>query len=132
MPYSTLPIVGSHFGPQRGSPSKALIAALAVGTPLHLMAEPENPVDINAVAVYVNSTDIPTEAYPMLEEELPNYGFALETIMEGDEWHLGYIPKDFARQLRETETVNVATPYDVTFGLAANGAARVRFEEPVL
>jgi hypothetical protein len=132
MSYERLPIVGVFFGPQHGSPSPALIGALAVGTPLWLVAEPDNPADINAIAVYVKSADLPEAGYGLLEEALPQFGFSLEQILAQEEWHLGYIPKNFAAQLREMEIVQVSVPVEVTFGTNPKGDPRVIFAEPVL
>ena len=47
MPMNTFPIVGAYYHP----PAKALIDALAVDTPLLLIAEPDNAYDPNAIAV---------------------------------------------------------------------------------
>ena len=128
MPYSTLPIVGSFYRP----PAKILIDALPIGTPLFIMAEPDNQYDPNAVAVWLETRNIPETSYAALEEALPAFGFDLDTVLSQDQWHLGYIPKDFAAQLRASETVMPNTPVDVEFATAANGSPRVRFPEPVL
>lgn len=129
MATNTLPIVGSFYGPQRGSPSKALIAALSVGTPLFLIAEPENPADPNAVAVYVESAQIPVAGHPLLEEALPEFGFTVEQILDQDAWHLGYVPKEMAAKLKAQGVVG-DEPFPVTFSTSANGAPRVRAVEP--
>lgn len=132
MSYERLPIVGMFFGPQHGSPSPALVNALAVGTPLWLIAEPDNPADTNAIAVYVKSADLPEASYASLEESLPPFGFSLEQILAQEEWHCGYIPKNFAAQLREQEIVQISIPVEVHFGTNPKGDPRVVFAEPVL
>ena len=128
MSTNTLPIVGMFYRP----PAKVLIENLAIGTPLFLLAEPDNQFDPNAVAVYLESHNIPEAAHASLEEALPAFGFSLDAVLGQDQWHLGYIPKDFAAQLRQTETVIPNLPVDVTFSTSANGSPRVRFTEPVL
>jgi hypothetical protein len=132
MSYERLPIVGMFFGPQRGSPSQALVNVLAVGTPLSLMAEPDNPADPNAVAVYVKSQDIPEAAYASLEESLPAFGFDVAAILAQEQWHLGYIAKNFALQLRMNDIVVEGEPYAVAFGTNPKGEPRAMFDPPVL
>lgn len=128
MSTNTLPIVGAFYRP----PAKLLLDCLSIGTPLFLLAEPDNQYDPNAVAVYLESHNIPVESHAKLEEELPPFGQSLDSVLGQDQWHLGYIPKEFAAQLRASETVVPNTPVDVTFSVSANGAPRVRFGEPVL
>lgn len=132
MSYERLPIVGMFFGPSHGSPSQALVNALAIGTPLWLIAEPDNVADVNAIAVYVKSVDLPEAAYGLLEESLPDYGFTLEQVLAQEEWHCGYIPKNFAAQLRMNEIVQIGIPVEVKFGTNPKGDPRVIFAEPVL
>jgi hypothetical protein len=123
MPTNTLPIVGAFYRP----PAKALIEALSIGTPLQLIAEPDNQYDPNAIAVYLCTTDIPDNAYDKLEEILPPYGYSLEQVMNEEYWHLGYVPKELAAKLVGTLGPE---PMSVTFSLSSNGAPRVRREEP--
>lgn len=129
MPTNTLPIVGSFYGPQRGSPSKTLIEVLAIGTPLLLIAEPDNPADSNAIAVYVESKHFSDAAKLTLAETLPNSGFSLDQILAQDAWHLGYVPKNMAATLTAQGALG-AEPYPVTFALSSSGAPRVRSEYP--
>ena len=128
MAYNTLPIVGSFYRP----PAKTLIEALPIGTPLFLLAEPDNQYDANAIAVYFESQNIPESSHGQLDEALSQYGFSLDTIIAQDQWHLGYLPKEFAAQLRASDTVVVNRPMDVTFAVAPDGKPRVRFAKPVL
>lgn len=128
MPTNTLPIVGAYHRP----PARILIASLPIGTPLFLLAEPDNQYDPNAIQVFLESQNIPAASHAELERELPNAGFSLDTVIAQDQWHLGYIPKEFAAQLRATDTVVPNVPVDVTFSTAPNGAPRVRFTESVL
>lgn len=124
---NTLPIVGSHYGPQRGSPSKTLISVLAIGTPLFLMAEPENQFDPYAVAVYLSSSELTPAMQDALPEPLADFGFTLEQILAGDSWHLGYVPKGMARKV---QPLIGSAPFPVTFSLSSGGAPHVRSEEP--
>lgn len=128
MSYDTLPIVGAFFRP----PAKILLEHLAVGTPLTLLAEPTNAFDPNAIAVWVNTADIPSAAHASLEQALPSAGFSLDDILGQSAVHLGYIPKEFAAQLKASATIVDNVDYPVLFSVNAKGAPRVRFEYPVL
>lgn len=128
MSYTTLPIVGAFHRP----PAQALIDVLAVGTPLFLMAEPTNAYDANAIQVYLESHNIPAEAHPSLEEAIARFGLDLDTVLSQDQWHLGYVPKEFAAQLRAAGTIMPNIPMDVEFALSSEGKPRVKFSEPVL
>jgi hypothetical protein len=128
MSHYTLPIVGGFYRP----PALAIVNALPVGTPLFLSAEPDNPADANAVAVWIVSECIPASAHPQLEEELPKCGLTLDHVLQEEQWHLGYIPKEFAKQLRETNTIPVDRTVAVQFSVSNEGKPRVRFENPVL
>jgi hypothetical protein len=128
MSYARLPIVGMFFRP----PAKVLVNVIAVGTPLTLLAEPENPFDPNAISVWVKSADIPGTAHETLGEQLPEYGFSLGDVLAQDEWHLGYIPKNFAAELKAAGVVVDDVPVAVKFCTNPKGEPRVEFEEPVL
>ena len=128
MSYERLPIVGAHYRP----PAKLLISVLPIGTPLFLLAEPDNAYDPNAIMVMLETQNIPDEADEVLEQQLPEFGLDLDMITSQDQWHLGYIPKEFAAMLRAADIVKVNVPSDVTFGTNPKGDPRVVFAEPVL
>lgn len=127
MSYTRMPIVGAYFRP----PAQLLLKSLAIGTPLTLIAEPDNAYDEFAVAVYLKSSDIPPSALGFLEQELPNVGLDLDTVLDQPEWHLGYVPKALAKQLREANVVPTDTVIPVSFTLSGE-APRVEFLSPVL
>lgn len=93
----TLPIVGGFYRP----PAKTVMEHLALDTKLSLVPEPENPHDINAIAVYVHFKDIPQESLAALEPVLPSCGHSIESLEDAVTIHLGYIPKELAKILRE-------------------------------
>lgn len=126
MSRNTLPIVGMYYRP----PAKALIAALPIGTRLYLIAEPENQYDKNAIAVYIHSSDIPVGSHATLEKTLPPFGYDLGRVLTQEAWHLGYIPKNFAAELRSSGAIEPDLPYEVAFSTSAAGEPRVRREEP--
>lgn len=122
---STYPIVGMFYRP----PAQAIISVLPIGLPLTLIAEPDNPADTNAVAVWVNSSDIPEKAHERLSQELTVFGYSLEQVLAQESWQLGYVPKEMARQLREADTVPVDEPIEGSFSLSSRGAPRVRLSD---
>ena len=129
MPYTTMPIVGAFFRP----PAKLLLAHLALGVPLLLVAEPDNPYDPNAVAIWLRSADIPVASHESLDEALPQVGLSLAQVLSQELWHLGYIPKEMAAELKAAGVItNDGEPMPVTFALNAKGDPRVRFFAPVL
>lgn len=82
-------LVGMHFRP----PAKVLVANLPSGTTLYLQPEPSNPYDENAIAVMLQSEDIPQDAEieAALDTDLAGMGFTLEDVRAADAWHLGYV-----------------------------------------
>lgn len=114
------PIVGAFYRP----PAKQLLAALAVGTPLIVRAEPDNQYDVNACAVWLRSADIPDSALAELDGTLPDCGKSLDEVLAEYEWHVGYIPKEMAAALRAQ---NIVADDDVpgTFAVSASGQPRI-------
>lgn len=80
-------LVGSHFRP----PAKQILAALPQSFPLTLRAEPDNPYDPQALAVYCGELEkLPPEALEGLAQELPSCGWTLDLLLQEGEVHLGY------------------------------------------
>lgn len=118
-----LPIVGAHFRP----PAKAIIAALPMGCPLTLVPEPSNPYDPNAIAVFVETGQIKSlseEAKANLLGLAAGMGHDWESLISPEAWHLGYIPKINAADIRMAEE----TPG--TFGLDPAGKPTIEFKDP--
>jgi len=128
MSYETLPIVGAYYR----KPAPTLLDCLAVNTPLSLLAEPTNEYDPNAIAVFLASADIPEEALGVLEERLAADGYNIEQILGQTFWHLGYVPKEIAAQMKAAGVVNDEETLAVTFAVDAKGKPRVRFPSPIL
>lgn len=123
---NTLPIVGAFYRP----PAKVVLQSLAVGTPMFLMAEPENQYDPNAIAVWMNTSDIPQASQDELEGALPQFGFTLAQVLEMEQIHLGYIPKEMAAKIVASGKLGSA-PYDVTYSTSPSGSPRVRSVDPL-
>ena len=92
-----LPLVGMYFRP----PAEGIVKALTSGQRLYLRPEPTNQYDPYAVQVLVRSGDVREEVVrSVLAMHLMGYGKTLEEFDEEREWHLGYIKKEFARDLQ--------------------------------
>ena len=119
----TFPIVGAFYRP----PAKALLAVLPVGTPLILCAEPDNPADPNAIAVWLLTASIPDTSLAVLDGELGAFGKTLSDVVDMESHHVGYIPKEVAAKLRY-DGFPVQTSVPGTFSCTTSGAPMVRFE----
>lgn len=113
------PIVGAFHRP----PALAIIQVLPSGCTLILRPEPDNPCDPNAIQVLVRSEHIPHDdhAYDLLDQLATPYGSSADEIMAQEEWHLGYVPR--------TDAANIRLDGDVTgkliFGM--DGKPHVEF-----
>lgn len=119
---ANLPIVGSFYRP----PAKLLLDKLPIQTPLTLMAEPENPHDANAIAIFLRGADVPELA--SLNDELASFGTTLAQVRATEFIHVGYIPRDDAAMLRAQGFPESGTVPGI-FMVGANGGPRVRFSE---
>jgi hypothetical protein len=98
---TVLPIVGAFYR----APAAAILRVLPVGTTLTLLAEPDNPYDANAIAVYLKTEDIPQASLEVIELALPDCGLDLPSFVAQEFWHLGYIPKEKAKLIRENNLI---------------------------
>lgn len=128
----TLPIVGAHFRP----PAKALISVLPAKAKLSLVPEgvfglDENPYDVNAVGVWVETSQIPSTQAEVLEGLIAGNGLTLEDVLGHSAFQLGYIPAKDAAPLRATiiencNAFNTSTlPGELGFSL--DGKPQVKF-----
>ena len=123
---SRFPIVGAFFHP----PAKALLCVLAIDTPLSIYAEPDNPADSNAIAVYLRVSDLSTAALEALPEQLEPFGMTLDGLREREIWHLGYVPKTLTARVREeVPSISAEAPTLGRFTLSSDGQARVTIGE---
>lgn len=96
-----VPLVGTFF---RGLPDgrncgPAVLANLPSNTLLTIVPEPTNAFDPNAIAVMLNTADIPLQAHANLELELAGYGVLLGELLMLPTFQLGYIAKAKAAEL---------------------------------
>ncbi len=122
---SSFPIVGSHYRP----PAKALIAGISNGTKLFLRAEPQNAFDPNAIQILLHPSDIEESSYQTLNDELSGYGQDMDDINQQSEWHLGYIPKEIAKILRETNIVPLDVEIEGNYLIDFRGKPLVEISE---
>lgn len=133
MPKFITPIVGAAFRP----PAKAVLSALAGGTALRLIREPENPYDQRAIRVEASPKDL-VEAIVLTDDfklMLAGYGFDLEALHAQAFWHLGYVPKTHntepaslmdAQAQKEPPTLT-AKVFEGKLSFNAAGAPQVEF-----
>ena len=125
---STLPIVGSKFRP----PAQALINGLPQGTKIYLRAEPQNRYDENAIQVILKTVDLENleeEEVENLNQELASSGKNLdEDIIPFEEFHLGYVPKHLALNLRLNRNVVLDKLYPGEFKVSFRGAPQIEVE----
>jgi len=114
-------IVGSRYRP----PARALLDAIAVGTPLTLRAEPTNAVDPNAIAVYLKTADIGDRAWVKLDGTLRWYDTDIMTVMSESEYHVGYIAAAIAAVLRSQGFPDTDVPGK--FAISPRGTPKVEF-----
>lgn len=73
MPNILSRLVGDHFRP----PASVILSHLSLGTPLHLLPEPENPYDPNAVGVWWDASAVPDS---LTDEVLLPSGWSRERL----------------------------------------------------
>lgn len=83
-------IVGAGFWP----PAAIVLDNLPVDWDLKLMAEPDNPHDVNAMLVKVHVLSLPSPNYVRLVTALVAAGHAI-----ADEFKLGYLRRDVAEYI---------------------------------
>lgn len=115
----TFPIVGAFYRP----PAKLILEHLALDTPLYLEAEPTNAYDVNAIAVYLCTHDIPAASLKALEPLLPSCGHSVESLEDMQTIHVGYIPKELAKVLRSRGFITA----DGVFATSSTGAPQITF-----
>lgn len=118
----TIPIVGAYYRP----PAKLILDFLPIDCPLILRAEPTNEYDPNAIAVWLETSNIPESSD--LETKLVGFGTTIALLQRQDEMHVGYLPCGRATILRALGFPE-GRDIEATFTVSANGAPRVRFDE---
>src|ERR1700743_3555069 len=83
------PIVGMYFRlKEDGVPAQAIINNLPAGTPLELVAEPDNPFDPNAIKVVLNFRNVPHNSD--IEFAVNANGMTNDELYTNNH-HLGYV-----------------------------------------
>lgn len=121
---TTYEIVGAHYRP----PAKALISGLSSGTKLCIHAEPENQFDINAIQVFLKSENILINDIDNLNVELSTSGKNINDIQDQERWHLGYIRKELAKDLRESNKVEIDKEYEGEFVIDFRGKPMIEID----
>lgn len=115
------PIVGSYYRP----PAKAILSALPVETKLTLRPEPENKIDRNAIAVWIQTCEIPEASHNQIQlsggdsgfrvgdERAESFEHYLELILSEPEWHLGYIPAVIAKTIHLPREISAKLVFSI-------------------
>lgn len=118
-------IRGMGFRP----PAKAIIESLKTGAPLELVREPSNEYDPNAVQVWVKPQAVSDDCRAELEQKLAGYGKTLEDFDEPPGWFLGYVGKEWARELSpELKREGVSYKAIISFSGAGKPQCEVEVE----
>lgn len=117
----TFPIVGSVYRP----PAKAILEVIPLGTPLLVKAEPTNEHDPYAVAVWIETKEIPENLHEDLDQAGQQYGYCIEEIRDSPKWHLGYIPREQALNFQPLLKSHDAT---AKLGFSPTGKPTVQVE----
>ena len=115
-----LPIVGMYFSP----PAQLIVDNLPVGAKLYLTPEPDNLHDPNAVAVWVKTEEIPPSALTGILREVAFFGISKQDFLSTEDYQLGYIARNVAQALRETDTVPLNTFIEAQLALNPSGQPR--------
>lgn len=129
-------LVGMHFNP----PAKQLMEALPSGMELHLIPDPDNPYDANALTVRVDVASLPAELDDLAREKLEGTGFELDELRASDDFlMLGHVAASGGKPLAKAglEVGNVqflefmaANPdYSAKLAFAASGAPLVMLSD---
>lgn len=126
MTSKTFPIRGAYHHP----PANEILPRLSVGTPLYILAEPQNPYDVNAIQVWLPLDALKDDDSDM-DSVLAGSGTSIaELKAEQTALMVGYIGKEFAAELRQ-DLDFALDPVPATYSVGANGKSHlVRFNAP--
>lgn len=118
------PIVGMFYRP----PAQGFVDILFDGAKLHLVAEPDNQFDPNAIQVLLPVETIKQIDAAAADPILIGWGTSIaEASQRSDPIHLGYIPKQFAKALKSSWFDNNLT-IEASFSISSDGGPRVNFD----
>jgi len=120
---NSYPIVGAFY--RRAG--QAVLGVYPLRGPLTLIAETNNPADENAIAVWAHTAEIRPASYEFLTEGLEQAGLTLDEFLEEAYWHVGYIPRHIAAELRLNNIVTPDANATGIFDLSPEGQPRFRF-----
>jgi hypothetical protein len=124
MPTTIAPLVGAYFR----KPALAILANLAAGTPLSLVAEPDNPHSKNGMAIKVILTAANVPHGPEIEAACVAQGTFPEDLYAND-WHLGYIAEATGENAVLYPKLAAVTSATLTFAATGKPQVAVLFSE---
>lgn len=120
----TYPIVGVYYRP----PAQGFVDILFDGAQLWLRPEPDNQFDPNAIQVLLPVETIKQISPEHADPVLAGWGTTItEASQRSEPLHLGYIPKNFAKGLKDSWFENHLTIEGV-FSINPAGQPRVSFD----
>jgi HIRAN domain len=117
----TSPIVGMFYRP----PAKAIVTYLKPGAMLIVRPEPDNPADVNAIAVFIPGGELTSQMTALMSAEISKSGRDANMECEKELVQLGYIPKEIAADIKARFPLTEDVPG--TFGINVRGQPTVQF-----
>ena len=93
-------LVGQHFN----KPSGLLLRCVPNATAVQLEAEPENPYDPLAVAVYLPTAAIDRPSLEALNDDLESQGLTLREVWAQARWKLGHVAASGRKPLNDARS----------------------------
>lgn len=122
---STHKIVGAFYRP----PAQGLLKVMPSGCPLSVIHDSENEHDANAMAVFINTSDLDFKSEEQrlkLDEAVAEYGFSIDEVYQKEAWQLGFIPKGEAAELvHKKDKIESAS---LTFSIDAKPLVTIKFK----
>lgn len=121
----TAEIRGMGFHP----PAKAILECLRAGAQLELVREPTNKYDPNALQAWIKPSTVQDEDRANLEVLLAGFGKSLEDFDEPPGWMLGFVGKEWAKEISPMMDQGALTQATLSFSGAGKPQAEIEVGE---
>ena len=118
----TYPIVGAFYR----KPADVLLNNLPIGAVLFLRRDPDNPVDVNAIAVWLPQNSFPNQNED-IEQAIQGRGWDVVEFYSWESFHVGFLPKEVAAKL--VSKIPVGKDIPGIFSVSPTGKPQIRFDE---
>lgn len=126
-----VPLVGDYFrmkDPIAPVPASAILKALPINAPLVLEREFDNAYDPNAIKVLWDPTEAIGVTSELIDGAISPFGFTLDELLErGTALHVGYIGKDYAREMAPMFDGALTTLHPCALALLPTGKFAVKW-----